>query len=84
MQREKTVAYAKALQYWAEKIELPTGGKPYMFAESVKELQEEMRFYLSFSDEEVFEGVTPPEEMSASPVQKGQAPQCGNHACHCP
>ena len=35
-----------------------------MLAESVKELQEEMRCYLSFSDEEVFKGVVPPEETS--------------------
>ena len=70
MQREKTVAYAHALQYWAEKSDLPTGGQPCLLAESVKELQEEMRCYLSFSDEEVFEGVTPLEEMSADPAEK--------------
>ena len=39
MQREKTVAYAHALQYWAEKTDLPTGGKQCLLAESVKELQ---------------------------------------------
>ena len=38
MQREKTVAYACALHYWAEKTDLPTGGKPCLLAESVKEL----------------------------------------------
>ena len=57
---------------WAEKTDLPTGGKPRLLAESVKELQEEMRCYLSFSDEEVFEGMTPPEEMSAGPVKKAE------------
>ena len=31
-----------------------------------------MRCYLSFSDKEVFEGVTPPEEMSASPGRKAE------------
>ena len=41
-------------------------------AESVKELQEEMRCYLSFSNEEVFEGMTPPEEMYASPGEKAE------------
>ena len=60
MQREKMV----------EKTDPPTGGKPHLLAESVKELQEEMRCYLSFSDEEVFEGETPLEEMSAGPVKK--------------
>ena len=57
--REKTIAYACALQYWAEKSDLPTGGQPHWLAESVKEFQEEMKCYLSFSDREVFESVTP-------------------------
>ena len=43
MQREKTVTYTHALQYWVEKTDLPTGGQPHLLAESVKELQEEMR-----------------------------------------
>ena len=70
MQREKTVAYTHALQYWVEKNDLPTGGQPHLLAESVKELWEEMRCYLSFSDKEVFEGVIPPEETSAKPAEK--------------
>ena len=71
MQREKTVAYTQALQYWVEKTDLPTGGKPCPLAESVKELQEEMRCYLS-SDKEVFEGMTPLEETSTGPVKKAK------------
>ena len=59
MQREKMVAYAQALQYWVEKTDLPTGGKPCLLAESVKELWEEMRCYLSFLDKEVFEVLSP-------------------------
>ena len=43
-----------------------------MLAESVKELWEEMRCYLSFSDKEVFEGVTPLEEMSTNPAEKAK------------
>ena len=70
MQREKTVAYAHAFQYWAEKADLPTGGQPHLLAESVKELWNEMRCYLSFSDKELFKGVTPPEEMSSSLAKK--------------
>ena len=72
MQREKMVAYAQALQYWAEKTDPPAGGKPCLLAKSVKELQEEMGCYLSFSDEEVFKGVAPLEEMSASPAEKAK------------
>ena len=38
MQWEKMVAYAQALQYWAEKTDPPAGGRPCLLAESVKEL----------------------------------------------
>ena len=68
------MAYTHALQYWVEKTDLPTGGKPLLLDESVKELQEEMRCYLSFSDKEVFKGVTPLEETSAKPVEKAKTP----------
>ena len=74
MQRKKTVAYSHALQYCVEKTDPPTGGKPSLLAESVRELQEEMRCYLSFSDKEVFEGVTPLEEMSVEPAEKAETP----------
>ena len=36
VQREKTIAYAHALQYWAEKSNLSTGGQLHWLAESVK------------------------------------------------
>ena len=70
MQQEKMVAYTQALQYWVEKANLPAGGRPHQLVESVKELQEEMRCYLSFSDKEVFKGVVPPEETSAIPTEE--------------
>ena len=69
MQQEKMVAYAQALQYWAEKADPPAGGRPCLLAESVKELQEEMRCYFS-SDEEVFKGMVPLEKMSATPTEE--------------
>ena len=64
------MAYARALQYWAEKADLPAGGRPCWLAESVKELQEEMRCYLSFSDEEVLKGMILLEETSTIPTEK--------------
>ena len=39
---------------------------------SVKELWEEMKCYLSFSDKEVFEGVTPLEETSINPAEEAE------------
>ena len=68
------IAYAHALQYWTEKSDLRTGGQPHQLAKSVKELQEEMKCYLSFSDREVFEGVTPLEGMPFSPVEEAEPP----------
>ena len=66
--QEKAVAYARALQHWAEKINLPAGGRPCLLAESVKELREEVKCYLSFSNEEVFQGVAlPKKEDDQSP-----------------
>ena len=68
------IVYAHALQYWVEKSDLPTWGQPCQLAESVKELQEEMKCYLSFLDREVFEGVTPPEGMSSGPFEGAESP----------
>ena len=70
VQREKTIAYARVLQYWVEESNLPTGGQPHQLPKSVKELREEMRCYLSFMDLEVFEGVTSPEETLPYPVEE--------------
>ena len=52
--REKVVVYARALQYWAEQNDLPTGGEPCLLAKSVLELREEVKWYLTFTNEEVF------------------------------
>ena len=60
--REKVVAYMRALQHWAEQNNPPARGKPCLLARSVLELREEVRWYLSFTDEEVFQGVALPEE----------------------
>ena len=70
MQCEKMVAYAQALQYWAEKVDPPAEGRPCLLVKSVKELWEEMRCFLSFSDGEVFKGMVPPEEMSTIPPEE--------------
>ena len=74
VQREKMIAYTCALQYWVEKSDLPIGRQPCQLAKSVKELQEEMKCYLSFLDREVFEGVTPPEGMPSSPAKGAEPP----------
>ena len=50
------VSYTRALQFWAEKANLPSGGQPHLLAGSMIELWEEVKCYLSFSDEDVFWG----------------------------
>ena len=62
IQHEKMVTYAWAFQFWAEKVNLLTGGKPCLLVGSVIELKEEMECYLSFSNEDVFKGIALPEE----------------------
>ena len=58
------VAYAQALQFCMERANLPTQGQPHLLAGSVVELREEMKCYVSFSDEDIFSGVALPEESS--------------------
>ena len=60
--QEKVVAYARALQHWVEENNPPAGRGPCLFTESVMELREEVKWYLSFADEEVFQGVDLPEK----------------------
>ena len=64
--REKTVAYARALQCIVEENNLPKSNQPCLLAESIVELRREVGFYLSFTDEEVFRGVELPQEERSS------------------
>ena len=62
------MAYARVLQHWVEEINPPAGGGPCLLAEGVKELGEEVKCYLPFSDEKVFLGVAlPKKEDDQSP-----------------
>ena len=84
---EKTVAYAQALQFWVEKVNLPTEGIPHHLAGSVIELWEEMECYLCFSDDDVFKGVAPLEETSFIPPeevtpQNAQPTPASKGGCH--
>ena len=60
-QLEKTIAYAQALQYWAEKALLPMPGQPFLLVRSVLKLREMMEGYISFSDDTILDGVALPE-----------------------
>ena len=58
-QPQKTLAYVKALQYWAEKAQPLVPGKPCHLAESVLELWQVMEPLVSFSDEEALKDAPP-------------------------
>ena len=63
------VVYARALQHWAEQNNLPARGEPRLLARSVLELREEVKWYLSFTNEEVFQGVALPKEEEEESLQ---------------
>ena len=65
--REKMVAYAQALQCLVEQNNPPKKDQPCLLVESVAELRREVGFYLSFTDEEVFQGIDLPEEEGSKP-----------------
>ena len=80
--QEKAVAYARALQHWVEEIDLPAGGGPHLLAKSVKELREEVKCYLSFSNEEVFQGVALPMQRRMIRVQRPRLLTSPGHPVH--
>ena len=63
------MAYAKALQFWLEKANPPTQDQPCLLVGSIVELREEMKCYVSFTDEDVFSDVALLEE---SPVTQSK------------
>ena len=52
------MAYAQALQNWAEKANLPKLGQPHLLAGSVQELQKMMEQYIPFSDKFIYNGIS--------------------------
>ena len=53
-----TLAYAQALQYWAEEANPPLAhSKPHPLVMSVRELRWHIRRYTTFSEPDIFEGL---------------------------
>ena len=65
------LAYAQALQFWAEKANLPTQVQPHLLAGSVLELWEAMECYISFPINAVSGGMALPEESLTTQLEKG-------------
>ena len=70
---EKAIAYARVLQYFAEQKNPPKRNEWCLLVESIWKLKREVKFYLSFTDEEVFRGVPLPEEEENSPMDSTTA-----------
>ena len=58
-QPQKTLAYVKALQYWAEKAQPQIPSETHQLAESVLELWQMMEPITTFTDKEVLDDVPP-------------------------
>ena len=67
------VAYTQALQFWVEKAKLPAQGQPCLLAGNILELREEMKHYVSFPDEAIFNGVALPEESLTTQSEEAAA-----------
>ena len=64
-QSKHTVTYARVLQYWAEKSQMPFPDQAHHLAGSMAELQWVMELLVSFGDEEVFAVAVPSNWMEA-------------------
>ena len=89
-----TLAYAQALQYWAEEANPPASSEPHPLAMSVHELRWHIGRYTTFSESDIFEGLgnaiheaecgdmgTPPVDSTLSSVMadvEHTAQSCGN------
>ena len=70
LQQKKTVAYTKALQFWEEKANLPAEGQTHLLVGGIVELGEQMKHYVSFTDEVIFSGVALREESPITQPKK--------------
>ena len=68
-QLEKTVAYAQALQFWAEKADLPSLGQPCLLVGSILELGEAIKCYVSFPDDAFFGSVALPDKSLTTQLE---------------
>ena len=79
-QPQKTLAYAKALQYWAEKAQLPIQSEPCQLAESVLELWQMMEPLTTFTDKDILEDILPSNWVKIMPSRLAEPTQ-QEHSC---
>ena len=78
-QPQKTLAYAKALQYWAEKAQLPIPSKSCQLVESVLEFQWMMELLTTFTDKEVHSNIPPSNWVKITSSRLAEPTQ--EHSC---
>ena len=74
-QPQKTLAYAKALQYWTEKAQLSLSSVPCQLAESMLELWQTMETLTTFTDEEVLDNIPPSNWVKIMPSRLAEPAQ---------
>ena len=68
----RTLAYAQALQYWAEKANPLGPDEPCCLVMCVHELRQVMKLYMTFSDCDIFKGLT--HETSEAGAEEAMQP----------
>ena len=84
---QKTLAYTKPLQHWAKRSQPLIPGESCQVAESMWELRCEMKFPMTFTDEEVLEDlqssnwvrITPSKSVEPTPRECSMSQMC--HTC---
>ena len=71
-----TLAYAQALQYWAEKTNLPAPGEPCSLAMSIHELRQHMGKHITFHNCNIFKGLA--DTLPRAMVEDTQPSHMGN------
>ena len=83
-QLEKMMAYAQALQFWAEKADPPTQGQPHLLTDGILELREAMECYVSFPNDAVFGSMALPEESLTTQLVKTTPKKAQPVSTDCP
>ena len=89
-QSHNTIAYARALQHWAEKAQPPIPSQPCCLAKSVMELQQAMELLVLFMEEGVFTAMASSNWMEVSspgllePISQDSHPDssCSHSSSH--
>ena len=75
-----TVAYARGLQYWAEKLKPPRSPDLHPLAGSVVEMRETVQEYVTFNHWDVVQGLG---VIHLGPTSHWPKPPCLATYCHC-